>query len=353
MNYFALVSIIDVVLKLLVAYCICINGVDRLCLYSFGLLCISILDTLLYATYCKFKIKELEIKKIYRSDLYRPMLSFSGWNLIGTFAFMLKGQGLNLVLNLFFGPIVNAARGIASQVNGAVSSFTASVFTAFRPQLVNSYADGKYFRTRKMMFLESKICFVLIAILITPLILEMSSILHFWLGDNVPEQSIIFSDLVLIDSLVCTFNTPCTQVIMATGKIKKYQIGSSMVNILLLPVCWVFLKLGFSAESAFFIAIIFSIINQIVCLYYTNKEFKVDILEYLKDVVCRTTVFAVLMPIVPFVVSKTIENSIISITVVSFATVISAIPLLYWIVMNKEERDLVYSFVRTIFIIKK
>ena len=99
--------------------------------------------------------------------------------------------------------------------------------------------------------------------------------------------------------------------------------------------------------------IIFSIINQIVCLYYTNKEFKVGILEYLKDVVCRTTVFAVLMPIVPFVVSKTIENSIISITVVSFATVISAIPLLYWIVMNKEERDLVYSFVRTIFIIRK
>lgn len=353
MNYFALVSIIDVVLKLLVAYCICINGVDRLCLYSFGLLCISILDTLLYATYCKFKIKELEIKKIYRSDLYRPMLSFSGWNLIGTFAFMLKGQGLNLVLNLFFGPIVNAARGIASQVNGAVSSFTASVFTAFRPQLVNSYADGKYCRTRKMMFLESKICFVLIAILITPLILEMASILHFWLGDNVPEQSIIFSDLVLIDSLVCTFNTPCTQVIMATGKIKKYQIGSSMVNILLLPVCWVFLKLGFSAETAFFITIIFSIINQMVCLYYTNKEFKVDILEYLKDVVCRTTVFAVLMPIVPFVVSKTIENSIISITVVSFATVISTIPLLYWIVLNKEERDLVHSFVRTIFIIKK
>lgn len=353
MNYFALVSIIDVVLKLLVAYCICINGVDKLCLYSFGLLCISIINILLYVGYCKCRFKELEIKKTYRSDLYRPMLSFSGWNLVGTFAFMLKGQGLNLVLNLFFGPIVNAARGIASQVNGAVSSFTASVFTAFRPQLVNSYADGKYSRTRKMMFLESKISFVLIAILITPLILEMASILHFWLGDNVPEQSVIFSDLVLIDSLICTFNTPCTQVIMATGKIKKYQIGSSVVNLLLIPVCWVFLKIGFSAETAFVITIVFSVINQIVCLYYTNKEFEVDILEYLKDVVCRSAVFAMLMPIVPFVISNTIKDSIISIIVVSVATVISTIPLLYWIVMNKEERDLAYSFVHSKLKIKK
>lgn len=353
MNYFALVSIIDVVLKLLVAYCICINGADRLCLYSLGLLCISILNIFLYVAYCKFKFKELEIKKIYRSDLYRPMLSFSGWNLVGTFAFMLKGQGLNLVLNLFFGPIVNAARGIASQVNGAVSSFTASVFTAFRPQLVNSYAEGKYNRTRKLLFLESKICFVLIAILITPLILEMASILHFWLGDNVPDQSIIFSDLVLIDSLVCTFNTPCTQVIMATGKIKKYQIGSSVVNLLLIPVCWVFLKIGFSAETAFVITIIFSIINQIVCLYYTNKEFKVDILEYLKDVVCRSALFVILMPIVPFFICKIVENSIISIIVVSVATFISTIPLLYWVVMNKEERDLAYSFVHSKLKIKK
>lgn len=213
--------------------------------------------------YAKRKLPSIVLTKETDKVLYKDILSFSGWNLIGTFALMLKGQGLNMLLNVFFGPIINAARGIAFQIYGAISSFGQNIVIAYRPQLVSSYATGYKDRVEQLFFSESKICFSLIAILAVPLMLEMDYVLKIWLGENVPEQTNIFSILVLVDLLICILNTPCTQVVHATGKLKMYQIASSIVNIALLPFCWLLLKLGFDATSSFVTTIVFLVLIKL------------------------------------------------------------------------------------------
>ncbi len=134
----------------------------------------------------------MKLRRYFDKQVFRSMMSFSGWNLVGTLVFMLKGQGINMLLNIFFGPVINAARGVAYQVNGAISSFTSNIFVAFGPQVVKSYADGNITRIKQMMFTESKICFSLIAIIIVPVVLEIDYLLYLWLGDAVPEHTNIF-----------------------------------------------------------------------------------------------------------------------------------------------------------------
>lgn len=228
------------------------------------------------------------------------MLSFSGWNLIGTFAFLLKGQGLNMVLNVYFGPIVNAARGVAYQVNGAINGFSANIATAFRPQIVNTYAQGDNDKTKYLMFMESRVCYALMCLLTIPIILELDVLLPLWLGDAIPANTKIFAILVLIDSLVCTLNTPCSQVAFAVGRINKYQIATSLVNLGLIPVSWLFLYLGYDAVSVFVITIIFSVANQLVCLIQLKYIFPYKLRDYLKTVIVPCCVMTVVLPIIPF-----------------------------------------------------
>ena len=259
---------------------------------------------------------------------------------------MLKGQGLNMILNLFFGPAINAARGIAYQVNNAISGFSQNITIAFRPQIVNSYANNDYSRVSYLMFTESRICFMLIATLITPIIIDINYILHLWLGKTIPAQTNIFAILVLIDLLVCTLNTPCTQVVWATGKIKQYQIGSSIVSLSLLPVCWILLELGFNAASAFIVTIIISIINQIVCLIITNKIFKIGLYKYLKHVISPCVIFIAIVPIIPIILHHYMNESLIRLLLIVFSDIVIAIFLCFILGINKQEKVSVYKFIK-------
>lgn len=346
MDFFAIVSIIDVTLKLLIAILVSWVTCDNLALYGILLFGVSIIDLTLYIVFCKNKFKEMKFCRVFDKRIFLLMMSFSGWNLIGTFAFMLKGQGINMLLNVFFGPVVNAARGIAYQVNGAVSNFTSSVFVAFGPQVVKSYAEGNTLRTKKIMFTESKICFSLIAIILVPVALEIDSLLHLWLGASVPEHTDIFSILVLLDSLICTLNTPCTQVAQATGRIKYYQISSSIVNLLLLPVAGVFLLLGFSAESAFIITIIISGVNQIICVYFANRLMRFGLLDYFSQIILRCFALIVLLPILPMAIHILLPVGFFKVIIVSVSSLLSGIILIYEIVLCKEERLLLNDFIK-------
>lgn len=279
MDFYAIVSIIDVLLKLIAVIALPKLPYDKLITYGCLMLAITIFDTGLYFIYAKRKVLDIKVRISLEKSLFKSILFFSGWNLLGTFAFLLKGQGVNILLNAFFGTIINAARGIAYQVNSAISGFSANLSTAFRPQIVSSYALNDFPRTRKLFFFESKVCFALLLTLMIPVIIEMKYLLHLWLGDIVPECTEIFSILVLVDSLICSLNTPCTQVAFAVGNIKDYQIFSSVVNVCLLPVCWIFLKLDYDSVSVFVVTILFSVINQIVCLIRVNKIFRFEYIQ--------------------------------------------------------------------------
>jgi len=198
-----------------------------------------------------------------------------------------------------------------------------------------------------MMFMESKICFALILTLITPLCLEMNYVLALWLGANVPTDTNIFSALVLVDTLICTLNTPCTQVIQATGKIKYYQIASTLVNISLIPVCYIFLKQGFSAVSSFVLTILFSIINQTVCLIYCNKVFSFQLGLYVIKVLIPCIALTCIVPTVASLVRFNMELSAARLLLTCTASVLAAIPACYFLLLNGKERQTVTRYVRT------
>lgn len=354
MNYYAIVSMLDVVLKLVAIIVLPYLPFDKLIVYSMIILSISIFDFVCYFCYAKREI--LSENFIYQIDkpLFKSILSFSGWNLVGTFAFFLKGQGVNMILNVFFGPIVNAARGVAYQVNGAITGFSANISTAFRPQIVDTYAEGKTDKTRSLMFMESKVCYSLMILLTVPIILELDFLLRLWLGNIVPAQTNIFTVLVLIDSLISTLNTPCTQVAFAIGRIDKYQIATSLVNLGLLPFALIFLYWGYDAVSVFVFTILFSIISQIVSLVQLRKIFVYRLVDYIRIVVLPCGFISIVLPIFPFFVHNMIATeSFLRFFLVFLTDIIVGALLMYQIILSKEERIVLSQYISSKFKNKK
>ncbi|MBQ0089070.1 MAG: hypothetical protein KBT27_07045, partial [Prevotellaceae bacterium] len=345
MDFYALVSIIDVVLKLLIVLALPFIPYDKLISYATLTLIITVANFLLYFIYAKKNFLALKLGHGVNKSLFRSFLSFSGWNLVGTFAYMLKGQGINMILNVFFGTIINAATGVAYQISSAVNGFSSNISTAFRPQIVDSYSKNNNERVLKMFFSESKVCYCLILVLMVPVIIEIDYILHLWLGDAVPEYANNFASLVLIDMLVCTLNTPVTQVTFSTGNIKTYQIVSSCINLLLIPVCYIFLKMGFDAISVFVITIIFSIINQVGCLLCMKKVFAYSMRAYFKSVVIPLAAITILLPIIPYLISVIMETSFLRLFLICIVDVVLAFCLIWWIVLNSKEQILVKEFI--------
>lgn len=345
MDYYAVVSIVDVSLKLILILVLPFLPGDKLISYGSFFLAISILDFILYYLYVKIHFKYLVLNKNINKVIFKELLGFSGWNLLGTFAFMLKGQGLNLLLNSFFNTAINAARGIAFQVNNAISGFTNNISVAFRPQVVHSYAENELFRTKFLMFSETKICYFLILILIVPVVLEIDMLLGLWLGNTIPPFTNIFSILVLIDLLLSTFNMPVTQVVFATGKITNYQIYSSIVNLLLLPICYLFLTYGFDASSVFVITIIFTLLNQFVCLINLHKVFPFSYKEYFKQIYWKCFIVSILVPIIPVLIHISMEDSFFRFILVVVVDVIIAIPIFYIFILDISEKKKILVYV--------
>lgn len=349
MDYYAIIGIADIILKLIIVLLLPILPYDSLITYSVLLLLISIVDFICYYSYSKKKILHTNFTinhfwgKNTNRVLSKSILSFSGWNLVGTFAFLLKGQGLNMLLNFFWGPVVNAARGIAMQVNGAVSVFSGNITVAFRPQIVNSFASKEKERCISLMFMESKVCYLLLLCLISPLVFNIDYVLKIWLGDIVPSNTNIFTVLVLIDTLVCIFNTPLTQVAFATGNIKKYQIYSSSVNLLLLPVCYILLKTGLNPTSVFVATIFFSIVNNFICFYAVRNLYSFSIVEYLKRVLYPCIISTLVLTLVPLLLFIYFDPGITRLSFSALGMCVVGLPIIYLLVFTKQEKSYIKS----------
>jgi len=350
MDFYAFVSIMDVALKFLIVLALPVIPFDKLISYASLTLIITIVDFLLYLIYSKRKFPALKLENKVNMLLFKSFLSFSGWNLLGTFAFMLKGQGLNMILNVFFGTVINAARGVAFQINGAIAGFSSNIAISFRPQIVDAYSKRENDRVLKMFFSESRICYCLILIMIVPVIIEIDYILKLWLGDAVPEYANTFAIFVLIDMLICTLNTPITQVTFSTGAIKTYQIVSSAINLLLLPVCWLFLRMGFEASSVFVITIVFSIINQAGCLFCMRKVFSYSMHKYISNVIMPLVMITIILPVCPFLLSKYMDSSFFRLGLICAVDIIFAALLMWLVVLKKGEKQIVLSFVQRNFL---
>lgn len=346
MDYFAYVSIFDVFAKLAIAYLLMSTTQDRLLLYGFLQLIVSLISFFLYYGYSKKHFKHLKIKFKYYKDYFKPMLSFSGWNVFGSFAYMIKGQGLNMLLNVFFGPVVNAARGVSNMIMSAIQGFQGNIVVAFRPQLVKSYSAGEYPRVKNLFYSLSKISYLMLAMLSIPIVLELDYILSLWLGDTIPDYTKSFTILVLINMVVSSLNTPVSQVVHATGKMKSYQIATSIVICAILPISWVLLRMGCSPNSVYIASLLMTIINQIVCNIYLKKIFSYSLLEYLKVVIFPCILYTFLAPIIPIVLILWLPSSFVRLVVVGSSSIIISCVVAYFAVLNEGEKKLILNFIK-------
>ena len=358
MGFYAVVNILEVMLRLAVVLMLPYISYDKLLVYGALLFAVTLTDFLLHVVYARRQFRFLKQfftlhsvqgdlqSPLPKTDrrLFKELLNFSGWNLLGTVIFMLKDQGLNLLLNIFFGTIVNAARGVAFQVYAAVTGFSSNVVKAFNPQMVSSYAMGNSHRSYSLFKAQSKICYCLLLMIITPVVLEIDLVLHLWLGKAVPEGSNVFTALVLIDAMICTLNTPVTQMVFATGRIRGYQILTSTINIFLLPVCWLFLRMGFPAWIVFLIAIIFSVVNQTVALVAMHRVFEYSYKDYARQILFPCLSMTLMVPVVPYLITLVMDDSFLRIVLVSIASVAATAILLYFAFMTSAERNMVKQF---------
>lgn len=346
MDYYAVVSIIDVLLKLLVVIFLPYIPTDKLILYGLLNLAVASFNFMLYFLYCKRRISEVRFSLKHEKSYVKEMLSFTGWNLCEMFSFMMKGQGLNLVLNSFFGPVVNAARGIANMVINAIQGFQVNIVLAFRPQTVESYAQQNYARVQKLMFSLSKISYILLFTLALPLSFEIETVLHLWLGETIPDYTIAFTILVLIDMVLSSLNTPLSQVAQAVGDIQAYQIVRSLVVVSVIPLSYFALSLGADPTAVFIACIFITVINQPVSMYLLNRIFKFSYRQYFKSVILPCLIFSILMLPLPFLGHHFVSNIYVRLLTVCLITIICACLIAYYMVLDKSERELITKFIR-------
>ena len=349
MDYYAYVSIIDVLLKLVIAFVIQIlSSGDLLIVYGALTFGISVINFVLYYAYVKRNFLDLNfVTSIGKNDL-KSITSFSAWNLFGTFAYIIKGQGLNLLLNSFFGATVNAARGISFQVLSALQSFSANIVTAFRPQLVQSYAQGDFKRTEMLMFTMSKITFYLLLLLSLPVLFEMDYILRLWLGDIVPEYTSKFTILIIVNMLILNFNTPLSQVVHASGKMRDYQIVTSVFITAILPVSyWVLIK-GGNPSSVYWTSNIVVVLNQVACLFMLRRIFRFSIGKYLKEVVVPCCIVSILTLPSPLIIRSLVNESFVRLVILVLVTSICVLFFAYYFGCNNAEKDLVARYLQKI-----
>lgn len=339
MDYYAVVGIVDIVLKLAIVLLLPFFPYDKLVVYGILLLVVSIIDFLLYFVYSKKYFKTIYFyKKYIERKMFKSMLSFSGWNFVGTFATLAYSQGLNLLLNFFFGPIVNAARGLASMVMSAIHGFSINITVAFRPQLVESYANRDYNKTHQIMYSESKICYLMLFLLVVPVILEINYILHLWLGEEVPENTEIFTILILIQMLVSSFNPAFTQITHAVGRLKNFQIVTSIIALSVVPISYIVLKLGAEPYSVFVVSIFLTMITLFACMLLVKQIFNYSIRDYSRSVLLPSALISLFSPVLPLLIHILLPQSFLRLTLVTIVSIICTCILSYFLLLDFRER---------------
>lgn len=254
MNIYAYVSIYEGLAKLGILFAIQVLPYDNLILYALLLLCVQISVALIYNIYCHKHFKEARFHIYYERDLFRNMLGFSGWNIIGNLAAVCNSQGLNMVMNAFFGTAINAARGIAFQVHGLVQQLIGNFQLAVKPQVIKYYAAGQKEEMTNLVFNAAKYSAFLVIIATVPLMLEIRPVLRLWLGDY-PEYTVIFAQLILFRSIISSMTGNIVMVVHASGYLKNVGLFSGSILLLVLPASYFLLKLGFPPYIPFVINI--------------------------------------------------------------------------------------------------
>lgn len=338
MSAFAYISLMDAFLKLgIVLFLLRYNG-DRLILYGVLLLLIAFSNFLVYLLYCRNKFPESKQWKASDRPLMIEMTKFAGWNLLGNFSYICYTQGLNLLLNVFFNPVVNAARGIAVQIQNIVSNFSYNVENAIKPQITKSYANNDMKRMLSLMSISARMSFFVLWFVSLPLILEANQVLNIWLAE-VPDHTANFVRLTLLVLLTDSLTGPLLTAAQSTGNIKKYQLTVSLLCLSILPLSYIALRIMLMPELVFIVTLIVFMFTQIIKLKVVGEILTFSRWLYFKDVFLRAIGVALLSSILPLIIWTFNEPSFKRLILVLGVSVLFVPIVIYCIGINNNERN--------------
>lgn len=337
MNVYAYISVIEVVLRLMIVFALVWIGFDKLKLYAVLVFCIATFVFFIYRTYHKRNFPDSNYQFYWDKSQYKTLMNYAAWNLFGNIASVTMSQGINIMLNLQFGPTVNAARAIAFQVNSAVSGFVTNFQLALNPQIVKSYAAEDLNYMHKLIFQGAKFSFFLFFTLSMPIILETEYILKLWLK-LVPEYTVIFTQLVIVNVLIDTLSGPLITAAQASGKIKVYQGVIGSLLLLILPISYIFMKYGYEPHITHLISIVISLISFIVRLIILKNLIQLKITDFLFEVILKTILVGLFALVLPLLVRSILEESIQRFIIVGITSLLSAFITIYMIGLNQSEK---------------
>lgn len=300
MDIYAYLGVGEIIARCIVVYLVMISPIDKLVSLAILNLLVFFVISAIKLIYCKRVFKDVfSFSLEWDQPLIRTMLGFSFWNLIGSAAYVLRIQGVNILINVFFGPIANAANAIAYQVNSAVNGFVTNFSTAVNPQITKTCASEQYEQMKNLIFRSGKFTYYMTMMLCFPILFETDFILHLWLGDNIPEYTVTMTRIVLIISMVETFTYSIGCAVNATGNVKYYQIVICNIMLLIFPIAWVLFKLGFPPYYGLIVYLITSVAALIARFYFMGKLLHISPTEYIKKVYSHTIIVSLISLIAP------------------------------------------------------
>ena len=347
MSAYAYISMADVCLKLMMVSLLPFLSYDKLVAYSILMFANSLFIFLFYRYYCHCHFVESHFSFFYEKKRMSEICNFAWWNMIGLIANLLRNQGVNALLNVFFNPAINAARGIAYQVNGAITSFSGNFYAAVQPQIVKNYAVGECEKMRSLIMMSSRLAFYLLLLLSLPVILNAKQILVLWL-DTPPVYTDLFMQLILITAMLEVFSLPLGTGMQATGQIKTYQLVVSGVYLLNIPVSYLFLKNGFPPETVMYVNLVLVAVDITPRLYFCKKYYGLSIRKFISEVIFKTWPIALACFFIGKIVVSYVNNGQtimgLALSIILSLTIVAMVVLL--VGLNKEERIVAVQFVK-------
>lgn len=346
MKIYTYTGIFEAIGRLIIAYLLIRTTSGKMVLYSILYACISITVCIVYMIYCHTNYKECKFSFSWEKNLFKKMLSFIGWNAFTSLTEAVNQQGISVILNMFFGPVVNAARGISFQINNALLSFSHNIYMAARPQLVKAYAMGDMIFFLKTINTSSKLTYYLLLIISMPLIVNMNFILDLWL-DKVPSHTYVFSISIVIYTLIDSLKNPLWAAVQSVGDLKKYSMEGGIIFLLNFPISYVLLKFGFDAKWVYITYILVRIIYLFrITQIIDELIFDFDLRNYLQTVILPITKVTIIASVLPLCTTLALKDDSLMFFVKISVSFVSCLFVIYLIGLDLNERIFIQKFIK-------
>lgn len=350
MSAFAYISIIEAVLRLAIVYLLLAFSYDKLILYAFLTLAVQLLIRFCYSSYCNKHFPESKYRHVWDKFLFKEMTGFAGWGMFSSLSGILSGQGLNMLLNVFFGPVVNAARAVAVQVQNAILQFIGNFQMAINPQITKTYANGEMEDMHKLMFRSARFTFYLLFVVSLPVLFETNFILTVWLK-TVPENTVIFLRIMICVSLLYPLSNPLIIANQATGQVRNFQFVSGLILLFILPVSYICLSFGLPAYSVFVVHFIMEFTTLFYRLRLLRSSINIRFIDYFKNVFFRVVLVVAISIIIPIAIYNYMGNTIIRFFLICIICILSVGLSAYTVGLSHNERLFIKS--KAIYIFNK